>query len=312
MALQEDWQKPPVYTVENEELAVSLCPWYGNNLYRIWDKRAKREVLRVPERLEILKENPGQFGTPLMLPPSRIRHGKFHFEGRDYQFDINTPDGHHIHGFLRNHPWTFVEERSNDTTLVSTLDTAEFPDIMRQYPHPITIEVAYVLEGSSLIHRTKVTNRGETAAPFGFGLHTWFMLDQEPEKWSLYLPVSELWEPGYQLLPNRERVPLGDLTGLQDKLPLRGFKLDHVFRIGDNPHVAILSREGYEIRYSASDHFLHWVVYTNGIVNDLICLEPITWVPNAPNIDLPAELTGMRAVGPKQTLELEVCLELHR
>jgi len=312
MATQMDWQKTPIYTLENEELSVSLCPFFGNNLYRIWDKRATREVLRVPETLEKLKDLPGQYGTPLMMPPSRLRHGKFHFEGREYQFDINTPDGHHIHGFLRNHPWTFIEEKSNNTTLVSTLHTAAFPEIMRQYPHPMTLEVTYVLRGSSLIHRIKAINHGETAAPFGYGLHTWFMLDQGPEKWSLYLPVVDLWEPNYQLLPNRERIPLNEFSRLKNTLPLSGYKFDHVFRIGDNPIIAILSKEGYEIRYSASNHFLNWVIFTNGIVNDLICLEPITWVPNAPNLNLPAELTGMRAIGPNQSLELEVVMELHR
>jgi aldose 1-epimerase len=312
MTLQEAWQHTPVYTLENEELAVSLCPSLGNNLYRIWDKRAKRDVLRAPERPELLRENPGQYGTPLMLPPGRIRNGRFQFDGRDYQLDINTPDGHHMHGFLRNHPWTFAEDRSNETTLVSVLDTAAFPSIRRQYPHPLTIEVAYILEGSMLIHRTVVTNRGETAAPFGYGLHTWFRLDRQPEMWSLHLPVSELWEPGYRLLPHRELVPLGELSGLLDRLPLQGIQLDHVFRIGNHPRTAILAREGYELHYSASHHFLHWIVYTNGKVNDFICLEPITWVPNAPNLDLPAELTGLRAVAPRQTLELEVRLELLR
>jgi aldose 1-epimerase len=298
--------------MENEELQVSLCPSLGNNLFRIWDKKAQREVLRVPASAELLEENPGQYGTPLMLPPSRIRHGKFHFAGRDYQFDINTDNGHHMHGFLRNHPWKFHIERSNETTLISSLDTFAFPDIIRQYPHPMTVEVTYVLEGSSLIHRTKVTNRGETAAPFGYGLHTWFILDQGAEKWSLQLPVADLWETGYQMLPHRERVPLGELTALQSKLPLQGLNLDHVFRIGDNPRSAVLSRENYTIHYSASNLFTHWVIYTKGLTKDVICLEPLTWVPNAPNLELPAELTGMRAVQPKETLELEVLLELLR
>lgn len=108
MIRHESWNGIPVVTMENEQLAVSLCPSLGNNLYRIWDKAAEREVLRVPVELQALVDNPGHYGTPLMMPPNRIRNGRFTFEGREYQFAINTPNGHNIHGFLRNHALSLI------------------------------------------------------------------------------------------------------------------------------------------------------------------------------------------------------------
>jgi len=311
----EDWQGTPVYTMENERLVVSVCPSLGNNNFRIWDKKLEREVLRVPASPAELLANPSHYGTPVLMPPNRIHKGVFRFGGRDYRFDVNTPTGHHIHGLLRTAPWNVKEtsESAGRQSITCTLALSDFPDMMRQYPHDLLLEMTWELEGATLVQKLAVTNRGREAAPFGYGLHTWFMIDGQPDQWKLRLPSEGIWELNEDLLPTGRIVPLGiheDFDRAEGG-NLAGKDLDTVFYIGNRSRTAVLTRsDGYELRYSVSPEFKHWVIFTKGKADQWICLEPYTWVTNAPNLHLDPELTGLRAVEAQGTLRLEVTLDI--
>lgn len=311
---QETWQGMPVYVLDNDQLTAWLCPELGNNLYRLYDKKAARDVLLPASCPEELKRQPGSAGTPLMLPPNRIRHGRFSFAGREYRFDINSPNGYHIHGFLRNHPWTVTRTETTDDrcSVTAKFALAAFPDVQRQYPHDLKVEVTYTLQGSSLVQTAVIMNDGDEPAPVGYGLHTWFLIDGEPEKWKLTLPVAEMWELDGGNMPTGRRLPLGPYEALRDGMNLKGADMDTVFQIGDNPRSAVLAKDGYALRYTASEAYKQWVIYTKGPADRIICLEPYTWVTDAPNVDAPPEITGLRAVRKGEPLELAVALELIR
>ncbi len=307
------WGDREVFKVENEELAFWLCPSLGNNLYRLWDKVAKREVLRVPAAPSALIEKPGHWGTPLMLPPNRIRNGKFAFEGREYALEINTPNGHHIHGFLRQRPWKVVDSGSSGgrAHIRSTFRTRDFPELASQYPNNLCVEVHYEVEGRTLNQIVTIRNEGGAPAPVGFGLHTWFMIDGEPARWKLKLPVEDIWGLDDDLMPSGAFLPLGKFAGLGEGLPLAGSDFDTVFRIGPHSGDSWLIRDdGYTVRYTPTSDYKHWVIYTMGVAKDVICLEPYTWVTNAPNLSLEPSVTGFRAVPGGEEWQMGVRLEI--
>lgn len=315
MIKQIDWQGTPAHVLENEFLIVSICPGIGNNVYSIWDKKLQREMLRTPEGPAALSEQFVQFGTPILMPPNRIDKGQFTFEGRSYQFDITQPaTGNHIHGLVRQQPWVVTqagEKENGQLFITSTLNLAEDEHVQRQYPHALELEITYVLDGSKLTQTLKAVNKGTDSAPFGYGLHTWFLLDGKPESWKLQLPVEGIWELNEVNIPVGHIVPLGRYEALIEGDTLQGHNMDTVFQIGSNPCTAILSNDQVEIRYSGSDLFKQWVIFTKGEAHDFICLEPYTWVTNAPNIDQPAEVTGLQGIKPGDTLQLEVTLEIN-
>jgi aldose 1-epimerase len=312
MIKKEDWQGIQVYTVSNDALSFSLCPSINNNVYRILDKKWNRELLKIPESSKALANSPIQYGTPIMMPPNRIRKGTFTFEGRTYHFPANTDHDNHIHGLIGNLPWTVTDITEEDGTvsITSTFEMKDSPEILRYYPHPIALEVSYVLTGSTLTHKLKVTNIGDTKAPFGYGLHTWFVLDHEPQNWTFELPVNGVWELDNEMIPTGRMLPLDRYDKLPQGLNLQGLEMDTVFQIGDNPGVAVLRKEGCELRYTVSEHFKHWVIFTMGEIDNYICLEPYTWVTNAPNLDIDPEITGLIGIDPGGTIEMEVKLEI--
>lgn len=314
MITEQMWQGETVHILENGKLAITLCPSINNNLIRIWDKTLERDVLRVPDDPAALRSNPAHYGTPILMPPNRIKGGAFTFDGRPYQFQINRPNNMHNHGILQALPWK-VKERYEDQEVISitsTFRTSEHPEVMTQYPHDFELEVTYELRGSKLIHKVKATNYSDLKAPFGYGLHTWFLLDHKPHNWTFTLPVSGVWELGDDLMPTGQILPLGDLQGLPKGITLQDTNFDTVFWIGnDLPHIATLEDDRCIIRYAApSDKFKHWVIYTKGTADNFICAEPYTWVTNAPNVPLDPELTGVQGIPSEESLELEVVLDI--
>lgn len=310
------WNGYDTYILHSHELEVTLLPRLGNNVIRIWDHIQQRDVLRRPEEneLDFYLLKPYHFGIPLLIPPGRIRRGHFTYAGQEYQFDRNTANDNHIHGLHRTQGWCVsdIEEDDDGCAITTEFVTTNDPNWMRQFPEPLKLEMTLRLQGASLKQTFKITHLGQKAAPFGLGLHTWFLINGEPERWNLNLPVSGLVVADEELVPTGEMAPLGEFQSLNEGTNLRGVNYDTILSIGDHPVEALLTRDdGYGLRYSADPkYFKYWVIYTKGEADQFLCIEPYTWLPNAPNLPLPADTTGLIELQPQETLELNVNLDI--
>ncbi|KAA9008632.1 aldose 1-epimerase [Paenibacillus spiritus] len=312
------WNGYDTYILHSSELEVTLLPRLGNHVISIRDLRRQREVLRRPEEsdLDFYMQKPYHFGVPLLIPPGRIRDGRFAFGEDEYQFDRNGTGGHHIHGLHRTQSWCVsdIQEDEDGCALTAELRTENDPNWIRQFPEPLVLEMTLRLQGASLTQTLRVTHAGKRSVPFGMGYHTWFLIDGEPERWHLKLPVSGIYEQSPDLLPSGRLLPLGELEALNNGgSSLSGTNFDTPLRIGDDqPAEALLLREdGYGLRYTADRrYFRHWVLYTKGPADQYLCIEPYTWLPDAPNVSDDADFTGLIALDPGQTLELSTMLEL--
>ncbi|MFB9758153.1 aldose epimerase family protein [Ectobacillus funiculus] len=301
-----------IYTLQNEKMTAYLCPALGNNLYRLWDQVTQSEVLRTPKNLNVLKEKAIYYGIPVLFPPNRTRFGRFEFQGRVYQLDINWENKHNNHGFLAWHPWKVAAtmQIGNSQSVTSTFATVDFPDVLRQYPHDLFFSMTYDLSGSTLTQKVSITNRGTVTAPVGFGLHPWFHIGYEPEKWMFTLPVSYEWELDSELMPTGKLMNLGSYELLTQGMNVKYVEMEKLFSIGSHPHMAVLSRKDYEIRIQTSKLYKYWLIYTMGETDKIISIEPYTWVTNAPNLSLPPELTGIIALRYGETINLTTTIDI--
>lgn len=311
------WNGYDTYILHSRELEVTLLPWLGNNVISIWDNIQNRQVLRTPDEndLAFYMQKPYHFGMPMLIPPGRIRGGHFEYEGRKYQFDRNTAGDNHIHGLHRTQPWRVsdIEEDEEGCAVTTEFLTADDPNWMRQFPAPMRLEVTMRLQGARLTQHFKVTHLGDQPVPFGIGYHTWFLLDGQPEEWTLKLPVDAVYGLDQDLLTTGEVLPLGPLEQLNEGLNLQGTNFDTLFRIGQGqPAVATLMRsDGYGLQYSADPQFYkHWVLYTKGDAKEFLCIEPYTWLPNAPNLDAGPDVTGLIRLEPGQAVEMDLHLDM--
>jgi aldose 1-epimerase len=311
------WGGYDTYILHSCELELTLLPRLGNNIISLWDRKENREILRRPDEsdMSFYLQKPYHFGIPLLVPPGRIRKGQFQFEGTSYQFDQNTAGDNHIHGLHRTQSWCVsdIEEDEEGCAVTTEFNTGDDPNWMRQFPVPLRFEMTFRLQDARVQQTLKVTHLGDTGIPFGIGYHTWFMIDGEPGRWKLNLPVESIYELNNELLPSGSLLPLGDLEALNQGMNLQGTNLDTVLRIGkEQPAEALLLRDdGYGLRYTADkDYFRHWVVYTKGPAEQFLCIEPYTWLPDAPNIPKDPSFTGLITLQPGQTLALSSMLEI--
>ncbi|SMF33278.1 aldose 1-epimerase [Paenibacillus barengoltzii] len=310
------WNGYDTYILHSRELEVTLLPRLGNNVIRIWDNVQQRDVLRHPEEneLDFYLQKPYHFGIPLLTPPGRIRRGKFTYAGQEYQFDRNTANDNHIHGLHRTQSWCVsdIEEDDEGCTITTEFKTSDDPNWIRQYPEPLKLEMTLRLQGAKLTQTFKITHLGQNPAPFGLGLHTWFLIDGEPGRWNVKLPVTELYDLDEENIPTGKTAPLGSWDALNTGMNLQGVNCDTMLRIGDKPVEALMLRDdGYGLRYAADpEYFKFWVIYSKGEADQFFCIEPYTWLPDAPNLNLPASETGLIELTPQQTLELNLSLEM--
>ncbi|MCL6603851.1 MAG: aldose 1-epimerase [Paenibacillus sp.] len=311
------WGGYDTYILHSRELEVTLLPRLGNSVISLWDHKEKRQILRRPDESDqaFFMQKPYHFGIPLLIPPGRIRKGHFQFEGLEYQFDQNTAGDNHIHGLHRTQSWCVsdIEEDEDGCAVTTEFLTLDDPNWMRQFPVPLKFEMTFRLQDATLKQSLKVTHLGEHRVPFGMGYHTWFMIDGEPERWNLKLPVESIYELTEELLPSGNIKALGDLESLNEGMNLLGTNLDTALRIGDTkPVEALLMRDdGYGLRYTADKNlFRHWVVYTKGPADQFLCVEPYTWLPDAPNVSSDPNFTGLLVLEPGQSLELSTFLEM--
>ncbi|MEK3791437.1 aldose 1-epimerase [Paenibacillus sp. FSL R7-0204] len=310
------WNGYDTYILHSRELEVTLLPRLGNNVISLWDRTMERQILRQPEESDLASymQKPYHFGLPLLVPPGRIRGGSFQFDGTSYQFDRNAGE-HHIHGLHRTQAWCVsdIEEDEEGCAVTTEFITTDDPEWIRQFPEPLKLEMTFRLQDDRLQQTLRVTHLGSKSVPFGAGYHTWFMLDGTPSRWNVTLPAGAVCELSDDLLPTGQLLPLGELTSLHTRLNLQGADLDTVLRIAEGqPAEAVLMRDdGYGLRYSADPEFFrHWILYTKGEADQFLCIEPLTWLPDAPNLQQDASSTGLITLEPGQTLVLGGTLQM--
>ncbi|MGG1547278.1 aldose 1-epimerase [Bacillus paralicheniformis] len=306
--------------LENDDLEAVLVPGWGSNLISLKWKPSGLKLLKTPETKEEYNANPFLFGIPVLFPPNRIDHGRFTYAGRTYKLPINEkPLENHLHGFLYDKKWTVEKvEATEERIIVQTkLDSDDHPDIKAIFPHSFSITITYTLEGQHLKIDASAVNRGQDPMPIGLGYHTSFRypLNEagDKERCLFTLPASKRWTLTDRMLPTGEyRVTEEFKAGKM----AAGERLDDILAAeqdqeGNSAAVIADSLAGIRVRYQCDGHFKHWVVF-NGTSDqdDLLCIEPYTWMTNAPNLNLPKDLTGFRDLGPQEELTMQSKIEV--
>lgn len=283
------------------------------------DVQANLDILHTPDSLQTYELSPALYGIPVLFPPNRIEDGMFTFHGRTYHFPLTEPKRHnHIHGFVNTRPWSLREHAVTggrpEVTLVFV--STEFPDVLAVYPHPFRIVLTYALEENRLVQRVQVANDGDNPMPWGLGFHTTFNLPLRAaaplDAAEVMVSLEQQWVLGDRLLPTGDLIPVPNAEGWRDGWRIAGHALDDAFvaktaESGGEPcQLAIITDHDTNTRitYRCDKRYGHWVIYNADGQQRFVSLEPYTWITNAPNLDLPADVTGFAALPPGDSVTL--------
>ena len=192
------------------------------------------------------------------------------------------------HGFARNLAWRTVAKTATSATIAIAADAAT----RATYPWDFAVEMTFTLRGATLRLDHRVTNRGDTAMPFGFGFHPYFAV-RDADKGAAR--ISTAATRAFDNVTKHDIALTGPIDLTQKEVDLH--LLDH----GDTRSTLTLPG-GHAVELRGSAEYTHWVVWTLA-GRDFVCLEPWTAPGNALN-------TGERllelAPGATRALWLEI------
>jgi aldose 1-epimerase len=315
------WQGIDAVLLETNVYEAIVIPSVGANLVKLYNKEKQVDILRTPcaEEMETFMSRPQVFGVPLLFPPNRIEDGKYSFAGKDYEFPITIPDqNNYHHGVIKSQPFTITRTRfsADAVELEASFFSNRINDaIFANFPHDFVCKIRIILTDNELTHIVSFTNAGTEPMPIGVGFHTPirlpFMENSDKSNYKLRLSAGKRWELSDRSLPTEKLLDLSDEESLlrNEGMTVTGKPIEialtdeSIMENGKPYHGAILTntKEDISVYYEVDSQFKHWTLWNNGGEVDWICPEPQTWAINAPNLNLPREITGLQALGAGKT-----------
>lgn len=285
-----------VYVLEDRAARAQawVAPSLGFNAYRFSVEPDDHEVgiIEPPPTLDDLEANPSRYGTPVLFPfPGRVPHGRFTFNGREYELERRVANGHAIHGFVYDRPWQVIGSGTSahdGAVLVGRFESQSFPELARQYPSAFRFDLTCRLRGWSLEMEARAENVGREPLPLGYGLHPYFHAPIDHGESAggcvIQVPVTRRWEL-VDLLPTGRLLPMEE--DLASGVSLEGRTFDDVYTgvilDGDISRCVLTDTKArLAVTVEADRGFREWVVYTPP--RPAVCFEPYTCVPDALNL----------------------------
>ena len=237
---------------------------------------------------------------PLVPFGNRVRDNAFQFEGETYHLQPNTiEDPHYLHGDGWLAPWEIESLSRKRAELVYRHRLKEGS------PYQYQTRQIIDLSSDQLEVALKVINSGETALPFGLGLHPFLPLTPLT---TLRAKASQCWKEDHQFLPI-EKVPIpaeldfNEAKTLPNAWTNTGFEnWDGLAEI-DWPERKLkltISTDEADCRYLLFRPDAH---FDPSYREDYFCFEPMTHTANGHNL---GHRSGLKRLEPNQSMTFSI------
>ncbi len=175
------------------------------------------------------------------------------------------------------------------------------------FPFSYNAELIYSLQKTRLEIEMKITNPGHLPMPCGMGIHPFFVKTKDVE---LDFATQMVW--------SNESDPIFDKPyetpstwQFQGGRPLKNAVFDTCFDGFDGKASILYPDTGITVNIEADNQFKHIVLYVPRGKN-FFCLEPASNAINAFNLAANGIIgTGMKSIGPEQSMCGKLALEIH-
>ncbi|MFI6317792.1 aldose 1-epimerase family protein [Nonomuraea sp. NPDC050556] len=169
---------------------------------------------------------PAAFGQLLIPWPNRIDRGRYTWEGRPYQLDVNEPRYDcAIHGLVRWLSWGLVERQADRVRLACRLLGTP------GYPFRLALEAEYALHAEDgLTIRVTARNEGEAPAPYAHGAHPYLTAGEPIDSCTVQAPGRRHLPVDDRMIPRGPAEPVdGTPYDLRQGRVLGGLRIDRAF-----------------------------------------------------------------------------------
>ena len=315
---EEMFKGASVYVLRDRERRqeAHVLPAIGNNciVFRISSGGGTVDALYAPPDPEALQGRPSGYGIPILYPwPNRVENGRIAFDGSTYQLDAPGPGEHVLHGFVLGRPWEVAGTGASDAEgawVRSRFRSADFPEVMRQFPFPFEISGTYRLKDGALALEVEALNAGAGDMPAGLGMHPYFPLplaaDGDRGLCTVQMPAKTYWPLREDNIPTGEVLPVSDKYDLRAPLPLEGRYYDDVWSgvtltDGWSRCVYADPKAGMKVAMESDATFRELVLYAPEN-RPVICFEPYTCTTNAANLQAQGIDAGLIRLKPGERM----------
>lgn len=234
-------------------------------------------------------------GAFVMAPwANRLDGGLLPVAGLEYRAPVNRPeDGTAIHGLARDRPWAVRSAASSRAVLTQEFDGA---DLGLPWRYAARLEVR--LGGTGAAVALSLRNRAPTPFPFGLGWHPFFL---RPPGTRLRFRAATLFARDARCLPVAAQ-PTAGVDG--DEAAYEG--LDTHFAGWDG--AAEINRPDLRLRLAASGAWSGNLQVFAPAGGNVLCVEPVSHVPDAPNRPAFAEHGPMAVLPPGGALSARLVI----
>jgi aldose 1-epimerase len=253
-----------------------FCPEQGAAFSRLqW--RGRDILVPTPEAAR----HPGAYGAFWMLPwANRLDGGRI----AGHAMPINrAAEDTAIHGLARDLPWEVIS---------ATPDHALLHQRLAFSPFDYAVQLAVMLDADGLLMEMTLRHEGAAPTPYGMGWHPWFIRHATTR---LHLNATQRANHSVRGLPE-SLTPCAGIAANEAGL----IGLDNFFAGWDG--VARLASSAGTITLTATGDFAAGLQVYAPAAQPIICVEPVSHMPDAPNRPVLATAAPMRVLAQGQSL----------
>lgn len=304
--------KTPVVEMKAGGYLAIIAPTVGSNVARLRNCKEKIEILRYHKEhpMKKLTASPEVYGMPTLYIPNRLGYGNLRTSDAFYHLPANESRyQNYIHGFLHKRPYTVIEASTDgDKAIVKTQYLYDENDeFFTYFPVKFKAEFEFILDDDGLHYSFTMTNQSDKQMPYGVCNHIAFKApfvhSSKPDDIRIQINAVE------KLMINDRRLPTGEVRkpSVYDERYINGTMKIHkqyidndMYRIeemdvdGKPFYGAIMTDVNTKQRvcYEVDKAFPFFIVWNDKGTKDYYCPEPMSWMIDAPNLDMPADVTG--------------------
>ena len=286
-------------------------PEAGGNLVRLHHLASGTEILRTPPDDETYNAKPEIWGIPVLMPPNRIRDGRFVYQDRVYQLPVNEPAPRHnnLHGIVLHRAWEFCQTSNNSVEM-----SLDYPGSSADegWMHSFRVVLRYEFSLHSLFQEIKFINTSDLTMPLMAGYHTAFNFPDGAE-----LKLSARSEN--RLLDDVRKIVNGQTAQLPSwqiwqRVPAGKNLLGQCAMDRDYGEARCSIRyagNSWQMHYILPEPWREWVIWNGTGYENFVCVEPQSCRIDAMNINLPPAESGLIELPPgsEQTLRAFILME---
>lgn len=285
-----------IITNKRAHFEAVIFPYLGASLQKLTINSLKI-IDEIKPKTTHLKKYKTQFNSSILFPfPNRIANGKYIFNSKIYELEINDNENNNaLHGLVFNAPF---ELKNSEISTDKALLTFNFKQTnkIKGFPFLYGIELTYVFTLNTVNLLFKITNNDNCSFPFGIGWHPYFCAENFQES-TINFSAKKQFVFNHNLIPINTKksnlnVPLKISNSMfDDCFELNGPKIDFTTNLYQ-----------FEMSFTGKTTNRFIQIYTPKNRKS-IAIEPMTCAPNSFN-----NLSGLQILDAKKTFNWEVTI----